>query len=103
MNVEVRLYGVLRRYRPADAPDAPHLPFTTPLPPGATVDTLRRRLNIPDGLVSAAAVNDEAVETAFPLSDGDRVSLFPPSAGGSRSGATHFRKWVAPVSVPISP
>lgn len=82
MNVEVRLYGALRRYRPDDIPGAPHLPFTVPLPPGATVDTLRQRLNIPDGLISAAAVNDEAVETTFSLNDGDRLSLFPPSAGG---------------------
>lgn len=82
MNVEVRLYGALRRYRPDDAPGAPHLPFAALLPSVATVDTLRQRLNIPDGLISAAAVNDEAVETTFSLNDGDRVSLFPPSAGG---------------------
>jgi molybdopterin converting factor small subunit len=86
MNVEVRLYGTLRRYRPANVPGAPHLPFTTPLPPGATVDTLRQYLSIPDGLVSAAAVNEEAVESDFSLSDGDRVGLFPPSAGGSTPG-----------------
>jgi molybdopterin converting factor small subunit len=37
-------------------------------------------LNIPDGLASAAAVNDEAVEIDYPLRDGDRVS--PAFAGG---------------------
>ena len=82
MNVEVRLYGTLRRYRPAGAPGAAHAPFAAALPAGATVDTLAAQLGIPDGLASAAAVNDEAVETDHALRDGDRVSLFPPAAGG---------------------
>lgn len=84
MRVEVRLYGSLRRYRPADAGGAPHLPFVATLPPGASVAALGRALAIPDGLMSAAAVNDEAVDSAAPLADGDRVALFPPSAGGAR-------------------
>jgi molybdopterin converting factor small subunit len=82
MKVEVRLYGALRRYRPAGAP---HAPFVIELPPTATIDGLGRRLGIPDGLISAAAVNDEAVEDATPLRDGDRVALFPPSAGGVKA------------------
>jgi molybdopterin converting factor small subunit len=83
MKVEVRLYGSLRRYRPNDTPGAPHLPFTATLPPGATVEALGALLCIPDGLVSAAAVNNEAVEISAILRDGDKVSFFPPSAGGS--------------------
>lgn len=82
MQVEVRLYGALRRYRPADASGAPHLPFRVALSTGATVDSLSELLNIPDGFVSAAAVNDQAVESSAALGEGDRVSLFPPSAGG---------------------
>jgi molybdopterin converting factor small subunit len=82
MNVQVKLYGALRRYRPAGAPGEAHMPFAVDLPLSATVDTLLARLGIPDGLASAAAVNDAAVETDHPLGDGDRVSLFPPSAGG---------------------
>lgn len=81
VNVQVRLYGALRRYCPATH-SAPHIPFVAALPAGATVDTLIHQLRIPDGLASAAAVNDEAVEAGHPLSDGDRVALFPPSAGG---------------------
>lgn len=84
MNIEVRLYGTLRRYRPADAPGAPHAPFPVALPSGASVSNLLTQLGIPDAFLSAAAVNDEAVETGYPLSDGDRVALFPPSAGGRR-------------------
>lgn len=82
MNVEVRLYGALRRYRPPEAAASFPQPFTVVLPAGATVDSLSLRLGIPDGVVSAAAVNNEAVESETVLQDGDRVSLFPPSAGG---------------------
>jgi molybdopterin converting factor small subunit len=83
MNVEVRLYGTLRRYRPAHVSGEPHQPFAALLPPGATIDSLSEALRIPEGFVSAAAVNDEAVESSAALHDGDRVSLFPPSAGGN--------------------
>jgi len=81
MKVEVRLYGALRRYRPSAA-GAPQLSFVVELPPDATVDDLSRHLGILEGFVSAAAVNDEAVESSAVLRDGDRVGLFPPSAGG---------------------
>jgi molybdopterin converting factor small subunit len=81
MDVKVRLYGALRRYRPANVPGAPHLPFSLTLPPGATLETLQQHLHIPDGLVNAA-INNEAVEISTPLKPGDRVSLFPPVAGG---------------------
>lgn len=84
MDVEVRLYGALRRYRPGDAPGEPHMPFTVSLPLDATLDSLVRRLGIPDGFLSAAAVNNEAVDESAALTDGDRVALFPPSAGGGR-------------------
>jgi molybdopterin converting factor small subunit len=83
MEVEVKLYAALRRYRPAAAPGAPHHPFTLSLADGATVATLARQLGIPEGMVNAAAVNDEAVEPSFALHDGDQVGLFPPTAGGS--------------------
>ena len=80
--MEVRLYGALRRYRPAAPTGALPTSFTITLPPGGTVDSLAAALGIPVGLASAAAVNDVAVESVTPLRDGDRVSLFPPSAGG---------------------
>jgi molybdopterin converting factor small subunit len=83
MEVEVKLYAALRRYRPAAAPGAPHHPFTLSLADGATVATLMTELGIPERMINAAAVNDEAVEPSLTLQDGDRVSLFPPTAGGS--------------------
>jgi molybdopterin converting factor small subunit len=82
VRVEVRLYGALRRYRPAGLDGPPTAPFIFTLPLGSTVDSLAATLGIPDGFVSAAAVNDVAVENDALLTDGDRASLFPPSAGG---------------------
>jgi molybdopterin converting factor small subunit len=80
--IQVKLHGSLRRHRPADAPGAPHQPFSLPLAAETTVAQLAAQLEIPDGLVSGAAVNGEAVATDTVLQDGDTVYLFPPSAGG---------------------
>lgn len=82
MNVEVRLYGSLRRYRPSDTSGATLQSFVVEMPPGSTVEDLGRALGIPDGFISAAAVNNQAVDSASLLADSDRISLFPPSAGG---------------------
>lgn len=82
MRLEVRLYAGLRRYRPASAFGAPHHAFPILLPAGSDVAALAAALGIPDGLVQAAAVNDEAVEPTAVLHDGDRVGLFPVAAGG---------------------
>lgn len=87
MNVEVRLYGALRRYRPPNFTASTPNPFPIALPVGATVATLAAWLGIPDGVVSAVAVNDVAVESDVVLREGDRVSLFPPAAGGFRAAA----------------
>lgn len=83
--VTVKLYGMLRRHRPQSSPGAPHHPFTIEAPPGATVGTLLDLLSIPRELLQAAAVNNEAVDLETPLQPNDELSLFPPSAGGSRS------------------
>ncbi len=83
IHITVRLYGTLRQYRPAETTGAPHHPFTLSVPANQTIDDLRLRLGIPDGLVTAAALNDDAVEVAALLQDGDSVAMFPPSAGGS--------------------
>jgi molybdopterin converting factor small subunit len=83
MKVEIRLYGSLRRYRPADAPGGPHTPFSLMLPPGTTVGGLSDVLGLPEGLDGLAAVNDEAIDSATILKDSDKVAFFPPSAGGA--------------------
>ena len=83
IRIDVRLYGTLRRYRPAEAPGAPHHPFSLTLDEPETVAAVCLRLGIPDGLVAAAALNDEAVGLERVAEDGDTLALFPPSAGGS--------------------
>jgi molybdopterin converting factor small subunit len=80
--IVVKLYGMLRDYRPETAVGAPHHPFALTIPANTTVAGLAAQLGIPDGLVNAAAVNDTAVSPDTPLNNGDQVSLFPPSAGG---------------------
>lgn len=87
MNVEVKLYGSLRRFRPKISSavrkgNMPHHPFGFELSEGATVLSLVSRLGIPEGMLTAAAVNGEAVDVTSRLREGDEVGLFPPTAGG---------------------
>ena len=82
MNVEVKLYGILRRQRPLGLTGAPHHPFPYSLTEKATLADLTAALGIPEGMLNAAAVNDEVVEMDTVLHEGDKVSLFPPAAGG---------------------
>jgi hypothetical protein len=83
MEIEVKLYGQLRRYRPESVPGAAHKSFAWSVVAGSTAVTLAVELGVPDGLVNAVAVNGTAVEADIPLHPGDQVSLFPPSAGGA--------------------
>jgi len=80
MNVQVKLYALLRRYHPGPDPSAW---LMLELPDDATVAHAAARLKLPAGLVHAAAVNGESCELDHPLQEGDRVSLFPPAAGGA--------------------
>lgn len=82
MHVTVKLYGELRRYRPASAEGAPHHPFSVQVPAAATISTLLNALKIPPDLINAAAVNKEAVPVDSTLQPDDEVALFPPTAGG---------------------
>jgi molybdopterin converting factor small subunit len=79
LNVQVRLYGLLRRHHPGPNASAP---LTLELAEGATAADAAARLNLPDGLIHAASLNGVACELDQPLRDGDRVGLFPPAAGG---------------------
>lgn len=54
---------------------------------------------------SAPGVNDAAVESSAELKEGDRVSLFPPSAGGettARGRLSHFRPEISVFDAAIS-
>lgn len=77
--VEVRLYATLRRYVPTlDIGD----PLEVELAPGGDLLDLFAHLGIPPDEVKQVFINHRAVRKNCVLENGDRVSLFPPVAGG---------------------
>lgn len=82
MTIEVKLYGILRRYRPANIPANGHKPFEMEYAEGMSIDQVREQLGIDPGLVAATAVNGETAEAGTRIADGDKISFFPPAAGG---------------------
>ena len=82
IKVVVKLYGVLRKHRPIEAPGGRHQPFEIMLNEGARIAELVLLLGIDTGMVAGTAVNGEAISSDVRLNDADEVSLFPPSAGG---------------------
>lgn len=80
MEVRVRLYGALGRYRPEGAPEAG--PFPLELPEGATVAGVVERLGAPASWVRSAFVNEEPSGKDRVLRPGDQLALFPPAGGG---------------------
>ena len=81
VKVTVKLYGTLRRHRPATISGATHHAFTFDLTSGSSVNDLAAELGINESTVSAVAVNGEGAGNVL-LNDGDEVRFFPPSAGG---------------------
>lgn len=82
VTVEVKLYGLLRDRGLVPPGQPAHRPFPVTLPHPGTVADLIDRLGLADGLINVVAVNDEAARLDQILQAGDRVSLFPPTAGG---------------------
>jgi molybdopterin converting factor small subunit len=77
MNITVELRGYLDQYAPTEAATFPY-----EMPDGATVGDVIRRLHIPEDIASAAIVSGEASDPSRPLTEGDRVTIVPPLAGG---------------------
>jgi sulfur carrier protein ThiS len=50
---------------------------------GATAVHIAKQLGMEEGLVTAVAINGETAELDTVLQEGDQISLFPPSVGGS--------------------
>ena len=82
INVNVKLYGVLRRHRPDSAPGSAHDLFTVNPSKGMTVTDLGKEWGINPSAFSAIAINGEAADEHTLLSEGDEIRIFPPSAGG---------------------
>ena len=77
MQVTVELQAYLAQYSPGG-----EAVFQVDLPEGATVQTLVRRLNVPEEMASVIVLNERSGDFEEPLHDGDRVTLIPPLAGG---------------------
>lgn len=82
MEIEVKLHGVLRRHRPADQAGAAHHPFVWVCQSGDSPLTVMAQLGLDEGMVVAAAINNQSVSLDTPLQPTDKLALFPPSAGG---------------------
>ena len=79
IRVEVRLHASLERIRPGlKAGEA--LPLE--LKEGTTVERMVEALDIPKKGIHLVVVNGRTRPLDHPLSDGDRVALFPPVGGG---------------------
>ena len=78
-NVRVQYFALLREQRGL----AEETLTTAAATPGALYEELRQRhgFTLPGDRVRAA-VNDEFVDSAAALSEGDRVVFIPPVAGG---------------------
>jgi molybdopterin converting factor small subunit len=79
VRVEVRLHASLERARPG-LKAGEVLPLE--LKEGTTVGRVAEELGIPKNGVHLVLVNGRMRHFDHPLSDGDRVALFPPVGGG---------------------
>ena len=77
MRITVELRGYLDQYAPGEDATFPY-----EMPEGATVREVLERLQITDELAAAVIVGGEATGTEQALSEGDRLTLIPPLAGG---------------------
>ena len=80
MEIRVRLYGGLKRYRPAAAPGLGA--FALGVPDGATPASVGEQLGVPATWMRSVFVNGEAAAKDRVLAAGDELVMFPPSGGG---------------------
>ena len=80
MTVEVELFATLTSYLPPGHDSDGRA--RVDLPDGATVAELASRLGIPPDLPRIVLVNGEDAEADHRLAPDDRVTFFPPLAGG---------------------
>jgi len=78
MKVEVWLFSTLRKYLPSGAQGNRAV---VELPEGSTLADLVEHLGLQEEAL-VGTVNDEQAHWGLKLKDGDRVSFFPPLAGG---------------------
>jgi molybdopterin converting factor small subunit len=79
MEITVKLYATLRKFRPEVASGEG---FALQVPAGASVEQVAAHLAIPEGVAWVAMVNAQVVPSDRVVQAGDSVSFFPPVAGG---------------------
>ena len=90
MEITIKLYGRLRKYRPANAPGAPHHPFPLTAANGITAGEVAAQLGMDTNMVAGVAINGATAQLDAPLQAGDQLSLFPPTAGGDGAALRVF-------------
>ena len=79
MRIEIKLFASLRRYHPETAgPGGRFIEVSS----GTTILGLLERLEVPMDKVKLIFLNGNHAGGSEVLSDGDRVGVFPPVAGG---------------------
>jgi hypothetical protein len=81
VQISVRLYAGLNRFRPATAPPSTAFPWETVA--GASVTLVAQQLGIPADLRWLCAVNGQTVDRGYLLQPGDALALVAASSGGS--------------------
>lgn len=79
MEISVKLFATLQRYRPEVFAGEP---FAVELPEGSTLADLVTQLQIRANEVKVTFVNGRARAEVYRLKAGDEVGIFPPVGGG---------------------
>ena len=89
MNIEVKLYAHFKHFLPSGTTTFSSFDqccagegMVKSLGKETTVEELVKELGIPEDIPKIVIVNDGLAEFDCVLKDGDRVSVFPPLAGG---------------------
>lgn len=77
MKVQVDILANLKQYAPGGKGN-----FALDLASGATVETLVKRLKIPQNVKMIILVNGRRADNGTPLTDADEIRVFPPIEGG---------------------
>lgn len=81
MEIEIRLHGGLRQYRPPNAPGFG--PFRLEVEEGSTLSDVIGGLGVPVSWIRNTYVNQSPSAKESALHSGDRIDLFPPAGGGT--------------------
>ena len=89
MNIEVRLYGDFKRCLPSGGATFEAFDLCCAgdgmmksLEKEITIEELVKELGLSEDIPKVIIVNDRIAKFDYVLKDGDRVSVFPPLAGG---------------------